>query len=249
MEKASAVGCIYAGCVICFHHQKGGMHMKRTKLSARALPRYSRGEEAMNMITHIAGGGFAVIALTLSLVRAILRGTASGIWSAGLYGSCMVLVYTISSIYHGLRPGTGKKVLQILDHCAIYLLISGTYTPILVCAMAPVYPAIGWGLLAVQWVLAVTATVLTAIDLRKYRVFSMLCYIGLGWGIAPFLPQAWEVLGGVGFAFLLSGGISYTVGAVLFGLGKKVKWMHSLFHIFVVLGSMLQWVTIHFYVL
>lgn len=223
--------------------------MKRTKLCARVLPRYSRGEETMNMVTHIVGGGFAVIALLLSLIRAISRGTVAGICSTALYGCCMVLVYTISSIYHGLRTGTGKKVLQVLDHCAIYLLIAGTYTPILVCAMVPEYPAIGWGLLALQWVLAATATTLTAIDLRKYRVFSMICYIGMGWGIAPFLPQAWKVLGSSGFWFLLSGGISYTIGAVLFGLGKKLKWMHSIFHIFVVLGSMLQWVCIHFYIL
>lgn len=223
--------------------------MKRTKLRARVLPIYSPGEEAMNMVTHIVGGGFAVVALLLSILRAVGRGTAAGISTAALYGCCMVLVYTISSIYHGLRPGTAKKVLQVIDHCAIYFLITGSYTPILVCAMAPVYPVIGWGLLAVQWALAVTATVLTAIDLRKYRVFSMICYIGMGWGIAPFLPQAWEILGRSGFGFLLSGGISYTVGAVLFGLGKRVKWMHSIFHIFVVLGSLLQWIAIYLYVL
>lgn len=223
--------------------------MKRTKLANRVLPTYSRGEEAMNMITHIAGSGFAVIAWILSVLRAAQRGTVSDICAALFYGSCMVLVYTVSSIYHGLRPGTGKKVLQVLDHCAIYWLITGSYTPIMVCSMVPVYPAIGWGLLCFQWVLAVIATVLTAIDLKQYRVFSMICYIGMGWGIAPFLPQARAVLGNTGFVFLLTGGISYTVGAILFGLGKKIKWMHSIFHIFVVLGSVLQWVTIYFYVL
>jgi len=203
----------------------------------------------MNMVTHIVGGAFAVIALTLCLMKAIFREAASGILSTAIYGFCMVLVYTISSVYHGLRPGISKKVMQVLDHCAIYWLITGTYTPILVCSMVPVYPAIGWGLLAFQWGLAVVATVLTAIDLKKYRVFSMICYIGMGWGIAPFLPQAWSVLGNAGFGFLLSGGISYTLGAILFGLGQKWKWMHSIFHIFVVLGSILQWICIYFYIL
>ena len=225
------------------------MHMKRTKLSARVLPRYSKGEEAMNMITHIVGGGFAVIALVLTLVRAFVRGTVPGICCTAVYGSCMVLVYTISSVYHGLRPTHAKKVLQVLDHCAIYLLIAGTYTPILVCSMAPVYPVIGWGLLTLQWSLSAAAVILTAIDLKKYRVFSMICYIGMGWSIGPFLAQAWDILGRVGFWFLLAGGISYTIGAILFGLGKKLKWMHSIFHIFVVLGSVLQWVTIHFFVI
>jgi len=223
--------------------------MKRTKLNERRLPIYSSGEEIMNMVTHIVGGAFAVIALTLCLMKAIFREAASGILSTAIYGFCMVLVYTISSVYHGLRPGISKKVMQVLDHCAIYWLITGTYTPILVCSMVPVYPAIGWGLLAFQWGLAVVATVLTAIDLKKYRVFSMICYIGMGWGIAPFLPQAWSVLGNAGFGFLLSGGISYTLGAILFGLGQKWKWMHSIFHIFVVLGSILQWICIYFYIL
>ena len=223
--------------------------MKRTKLNDRRLPIYSPGEEIMNMVTHIVGGAFAVIALTLCLMKAIFREAASGILSTAIYGFCMVLVYTISSVYHGLRPGISKKVMQVLDHCAIYWLITGTYTPILVCSMVPVYPAIGWGLLAFQWGLAVVATVLTAIDLKKYRVFSMICYIGMGWGIAPFLPQAWSVLGNAGFGFLLSGGISYTLGAILFGLGQKWKWMHSIFHIFVVLGSILQWICIYFYIL
>lgn len=223
--------------------------MKRTKLNERRLPFYSPGEEIMNMVTHIVGGAFAVIALTLCLMKAIFREAASGILSTAIYGFCMVLVYTISSVYHGLRPGISKKVMQVLDHCAIYWLITGTYTPILVCSMVPVYPAIGWGLLAFQWGLAVVATVLTAIDLKKYRVFSMICYIGMGWGIAPFLPQAWSVLGNAGFGFLLSGGISYTLGAILFGLGQKWKWMHSIFHIFVVLGSILQWICIYFYIL
>lgn len=223
--------------------------MKRTKLNERRLPIYSPGEEIMNMVTHIVGGAFAVIALTLCLMKAIFREAASGILSTAIYGFCMVLVYTISSVYHGLRPGISKKVMQVLDHCAIYWLITGTYTPILVCSMVPVYPAIGWGLLAFQWGLAVVATVLTAIDLKKYRVFSMICYIGMGWGIAPFLPQAWSVLGNAGFGFLLSGGISYTLGAILFGLGQKWKWMHSIFHIFVVLGSILQWICIYFYIL
>lgn len=223
--------------------------MKRTKLNERRLPIYSPGEEIMNMVTHIVGGAFAVIALTLCLMKAIFREAASGILSTAIYGFCMVLVYTISSVYHGLRPGISKKVMQVLDHCAIYWLITGTYTPILVCSMVPVYPAIGWGLLAFQWGLAVVATVLTAIDLKRYRVFSMICYIGMGWGIAPFLPQAWSVLGNAGFGFLLSGGISYTLGAILFGLGQKWKWMHSIFHIFVVLGSILQWICIYFYIL
>ena len=218
--------------------------MKRIKLSDRVLPAYSRGEELMNMISHIAGGGLAVIALTLCLLRSCSNGKLSGILCAIIYGGSMIALYTVSSVYHGLPQGTAKKVMQVVDHCTIYFLIAGTYTPIVLCAIAPVYPAIGWGLFLAEWMLALLATVLTAIDLRAYRVFSMICYIGMGWGIIFFLPQTMQILPPTGFWFLLAGGIAYTIGAILFGMGKRIKWMHSVFHIFVVLGSMLQLITI-----
>ena len=221
--------------------------MKRTKLKHRILPIYSIGEERMNMITHITGGGLAIVMFLLCLFKTIPQG---GIRLATciVYGSDLLLVYTMSSIYHGLRSGTAKKVLQVLDHCAIYGLIAGTYTPIVLCAIAPGYPLIGWGLFAAQWILAITAVTLTAIDLKKYKVFSMICYIGMGWSIILFLPQTMEVLSPAGFWILFAGGIAYTIGAVLFGLGKHLKWMHSVFHIFVILGSVLQFLTIILYV-
>lgn len=220
--------------------------MKRTKLHERILPVYSRGEDCMNMVTHIVGGGIGLLILVACLLRARNGWDLLGSW---VYGSSMLFVYTISSVYHGLRPGMGKKVLQVLDHCAIYTLIAGTYTPILLSAMVPAYPGIGWGLLVWQWGLAILAVTLTAIDLKRYKVFSMVCYIGMGWSILAFLPQARAVLGPVGFGWLLAGGIVYTIGAVIFGIGSKVRWMHSVFHIFVVAGSVLQAVAVIWYVL
>ena len=223
--------------------------MKRIKLCDRKLPNYTFGEEIMNMVTHIVGGGLGVIALVLCVVRAVCRGNTLTVLGSVIYGLGLVAVYTVSSVYHGLRPGMAKKVLQVLDHCTIYLLIAGTYTPILLGAFVPTYPAIGWGLLAAQWLLGAMAATLTAIDLKKYTVLSMVCYIGMGWGIIFFLPQARQVMTGPGFALLLSGGISYTVGAILYGIGSKKHWMHSVFHIFVVLGSLLQFLSIYLYVL
>lgn len=223
--------------------------MKRTKLCQRLLPLYSRGEEMMNTVTHIVGGGLSVMGFLLCLWKAVLSGSATGILCACIYGFSMVALYTVSSIYHGLPHCTGKKVFQVIDHCTIYLLIAGTYTPIVLCAVAPVYPYIGWGLFATEWILATIAATLTAIDLRRYRVFSMFCYIGMGWSVIFFLPQVMVVLPASGFCFLLAGGIAYTVGAVLFGLGKKIKWMHSVFHILVVTGTVLQFITIFCYVL
>ena len=223
--------------------------MKRTKLSDRKLPAYTRGEEIMNMVTHIAGGGLAVLALTACVLKAALRGNAWGVVTAAIYGFTMVATYAMSSIYHGLKICTGKKVMQVLDHCAIYFLIAGTYTPIVLCALRPAYPWIGWGLFVWQWGLVAVAASLTAVDLKKYRIFSMICYIGMGWSVIVFLPQTMEVLGTAGFGFLLAGGIAYSIGAVLFSMGKQLRWMHSVFHIFVVLGSLLQWVTVMFFVM
>ena len=221
---------------------------KRIKLADRILPDYSVGEEVMNMVTHITGGGIGIIALVLGIIKAWGRGWLD-MGAVILYGFGMIALYTVSSVYHGLRPGIGKKVLQIIDHCTIYLFIAGTYTPVVLIAFRPVYPAIGWGLFVLEWTLAILATTLNAIDLKKYSVLSMVFYIGLGWAILPFIPQTIELLGIAGFGFLLAGGISYTIGAVLFGIGSRVKWMHSVFHIFVVLGSILQFVAIYLYVL
>lgn len=222
---------------------------RRIKLSDRLLPDYTKGEEIMNMVTHIAGGALGMVALVTCTIKAVLRGCPLDIAGAVIYGCAMVTLYTISSIYHGLLPGKGKKVMQIIDHCAIYVLIAGTYTPILLSAFVPSYPAIGWGLLAAQWALAALAITLTAIDLHNFRVFSMICYICMGWGIILFLPQSLELLGTAGFALLLTGGIVYTIGAVLYGIGSKMHWIHSVFHIFVVLGSLLQYVAIILYAL
>ena len=192
------------------------------------------------MVTHIVGGALGIAALILCTLRAAKNGTGFDILGSVIFGAAMILLYTVSSVYHGLHRGTGKKVLQVLDHCTIYVLIAGTYTPILISAVMPAAPAVAWGLLAAEWLLAALAVTLTAIDLKRYRAFSMVCYIGLGWGILPFLGIIWRVMGRGGFFLLLSGGIAYTVGAVLYGIGSKKPWFHSVFHLFVLLGSILH---------
>ena len=220
---------------------------KRLKLSERHLPNYTRGEEIMNMVTHIVGGALGIAALTLCVIFAALNGNVYGVVGSAIYGGCMVALYTLSSVYHGMRPGTGKKVMQILDHCTIYFLIAGTYTVVALSALRPVYPELGWGMFAFQWALTALAVTLTAIDLKKYRVFSMICYICMGWAILPFMKEILNVLTMPGFILLLTGGIGYTIGAVLYGIGSKKRWMHSVFHIFVVLGSLIQFLCILFY--
>ncbi len=223
--------------------------MKRTKLSQRLLPDYTRGEEIMNMVTHIVGGGIAVLALLLCLGKSIWQGSGLAVACSLVYGICMIALYTMSSVYHGLKPGLAKRVMQVMDHCTIYFLIAGTYTPIAACAIRRADPVLGWGLVIFEWALTALCVTLTAIDLKKYTVFSMICYIGMGWAVLPFMSVAKEVLTEAGFGFLLAGGIAYTLGAVLYGIGSKKRWFHSVFHIFVVLGSALQLVAVFGYAL
>ena len=223
--------------------------MKRTKLAARQLPAYTQGEEITKMITHIVGAVVGLAALVACVLRAAFRDNGVGVAACAIYGAACVAMFTISSVYHGLRRCLGKKVMQVVDHCTIYYLIAGTYTPVLLSALRPVYPDLAWGLFFLEWGLALAATVLTAIDLKKYSVFSMCCYIGMGWAILPFWRQTMLVMGKNGFSLLLAGGIAYTIGSVLYGLGSRRRWMHSVFHVFVVCGAAFQAISVLRYAL
>ena len=223
--------------------------MKRTPIDERKLPSYSRGEEIMNMVTHIVGGAVGIAVLVFGVILSAVHHNVWGIVGASIYGATMIWLYTMSSIYHGLLPSRAKKIMQVLDHCTIYALIAGTYTPILLVAIRPVYPVLAWVCFGLEWGLLALTTTLTAIDLRKYRVFSMICYIFMGWLIIFVAPQAIEAIGINGFWWLLAGGIAYTIGAILYCIGSKRPWFHSIFHLFVLLGSILQAVAILWYVL
>jgi hemolysin III len=137
----------------------------------------------------------------------------------------------------------------VLDHCTIYFLIAGTYTPITLADIRPVHPAIGWVIFGIVWGCTALAATLTAIDLRKYRVLSMLCYIAMGWCIVMAAPTAIRAIALPGLLWLLAGGIAYTVGAVFYAVGRNRPWMHGIFHVFVLAGSILQFVSIAGYIL
>ena len=163
--------------------------MTRTKLADRVLPVYTKGEEICNMVTHIIGAVLGVVAIVLC---SIMAHSAYGVVSGIIFGVSMLVLYTMSSIYHGLSPNVkGKKVIQILDHCTIFILIAGSYTPFALCTL----------------------------------------------------------LGIAGFVLLLPGGIIYTIGAILYGIGKKKKYAHTVFHVCVFLGSLLHFFCILLYVI
>ena len=221
----------------------------KIKLRDRSLPAYSRSEELTNMVNHIAGGVMGIVVLILCIARAARNGNVYGITASAIYGAAMIGTFTVSSVYHGLLPCFGKKVMQVIDHCTIYTLIAGTYTVVVLSGIRPVYPSLGWGLFIFEWVMAIIAATLTAIDMDRYKVFSMICYIGMGWAVIPFAKQTYAALTAVGFGLLLAGGIAYSIGAVLYGIGGKKRWMHSVFHVFVVLGALLQFLSVFFYAL
>lgn len=201
------------------------------------------------MISHIVGGALGIAVLVSSVALSALRGDVWAIVACSIYGVSMVALYTMSSVYHGLRDGMAKRVLQVIDHCTIYFLIAGTYTPILLCAMRRQSPAVAWVVFGIEWGLTALAVTLTAIDLKKYQTFSMVCYIGMGWCIIMAIKPTIAALTMDGFLWILAGGIAYTVGSVLYGVGKKVRYMHSVFHLFVIAGSFLQFIGIIFYAL
>ena len=224
--------------------------MTRIKLKDRILPKYTKGEEIFNMTSHIVGAVLGVVATTLCIVFAAINGNVYGVVSGSIYGVTMIILYTMSSIYHGLSPTRyPKRVFQVLDHCSIFLLIAGSYTPFALCTLREYDTATGWVIFGVIWAIAILGIVLNSIDIKRFKKFSMLCYLMMGWCIivkANLLPQ---LLGTSGFVLLLLGGIAYTVGAVLYGLGKKRKYMHSIFHLFILLGSFLQFLCILLYVM
>ncbi len=225
--------------------------MARTKLKDRELPDYTKGEEIFNMVSHIVGGAVGVVAVVLCVIMAALRHNVWGVVGGAIYGATMILLYAMSSIYHGLSPrvSTAKKVFQIIDHCAIFLLIAGTYTPIALSSLRAYSTPLGWTVFGIVWGMAVIGIVLNAIDLKQYATFSMICYLGMGWCIVAAAKATWIAMGLGGCIFLLAGGVAYTIGAVIYMALAKKRYAHSIFHLFVVAGSILHFFCVLFYVM
>jgi len=221
----------------------------RTALKERTLPVYTRGEEIFNMVTHIVGGAVGVGALLACVIAAALNGNIWGIVNGSVYGASVIILYTMSSIYHGLKAPMPKKVFQILDHCTIFILIAGTYTPILLGRFKELFPFDAWILFGIIWIVAIVGIVFNSIDLKMFKKASLVCYLGMGWCIVFRLPQILETYPFPFFMYMLAGGISYTVGAVFYAFGHKQKFIHSVFHIFTVMATLLHLIGIASYVM
>lgn len=226
------------------------MSTKRIKLVDRVLPSYTKGEEIFNMVSHIVGAILGIIAIILTSVFASINDVKLGVISGVIMGVTLLILYTTSSIYHGLSPKlTAKKIFQIIDHCSIFLLIAGCATPFALCIFMKESVALGWVIFGLIWSVAILGIVLNSIDLKKFKTFSMICYLAMGWCFLIRVDLLYKYLGMGGLSLLIIGGIAYTVGAILYGVGKKRKWMHSVFHLFCVLGSLLHVLCVLIYVL
>ena len=223
--------------------------MARTRLRDRELPSYTKGEEIFNMVSHIVGGAPGITATDLCVVFAAIHHNVYGVVSGAIFGAMMIVLYTMSSIYHGLRPNMAKKVFQIFDHCSIFLLIAGTYTPFALCVLRQHSQALGWSIFGVIWGLAVLGIILKSIDIKMFEVISFILYIGMGWCIVFTAKIVYGIIGSTGFGLLLAGGIAYTIGAVMYCFTSKLRYIHSIFHIFVVIGSLLHFLCILLFIM
>lgn len=211
-----------------------------------SIPKYSLSEELLNSISHGVGALFGIVGTVLCIVKAANTGDPWRIVSSAIFGASVLLLYLMSCLYHALKVNMAKRVFRVIDHCTIFLLIAGTYTPF---TLVTLRGTIGWLLFGIVWGMAVLGITLNAIDLKKFSKISVACYLIMGWTIlAAFQPLA-DALAPQGVALLVWGGIAYTVGAILYGIGAKVKYFHSVFHFFCLAGTVLHFLAIYLYVL
>lgn len=219
---------------------------KNTKPHRIAIPRYTLGEELINSISHGVGAGLGITALVLCIVKSCSPLDGYKLASSIVFGLTTTLLYLMSCLYHALKVNRAKRVFRVIDHCTIFLLIAGTYTPYTLNTLRGVT---GWVLFGIVWGVGILGIVLNAVSLKKYAKLSVACYIALGWVVIFASKELIASLDRGGLWLLLAGGIAYTVGAVLYGIGAKKRYFHSVFHFFCLIGTALHFFSIYFYVL
>lgn len=208
-------------------------------------PEYSRLEEHINGWTHVIGAGLGVAALVLTLVRAAADPTGAKIAAALIYGISLVALYSISAAYHFTRQGKTKRILRIFDHSTIFLLIAGCYTPF--CLLALNDSPIGMVILVLQWSIAALGIGLNIWNMRAkaVKIFSLVSYVVMGWMVIISIRPLIANVETTSLLLLLAGGIAYTVGIAFYTQGGKRRFMHSIWHLFVLAGSVLQFFSIY----
>ena len=200
--------------------------------------------ERFNSISHLVGAALALAGAVVLLVVASQDGDVRRIVSFSVYGASLFLLYLISTLYHS-TPGRAKHVFRILDHQAIYLLIAGSYTPFTLVTLNGI---VGWWMFGAIWSMAVLGLVLDALPRRGKRVLPFVIYFVMGWLVLLALKPLLASLPYAGFLWLLAGGLFYTGGIVFFALDSRYPWMHGVWHLFVLAGSICHYVAILVYV-
>lgn len=203
----------------------------------------SLGEEIANSVSHGIGLLAALTACPILVMSALARGDRAGIAGAAVFATTMVLLYLASTIFHALPPSHAKRVFQILEHSAIYLLIAGTYTPF---TLGVLHGAWGWTLFGLVWTMAVTGTVFKALGGVRYNTFSTWMYLAMGWLVLIAIEPVWTLVPKWGLFWLVAGGISYTVGAVFFMM-ERIRYFHFVWHLFVIAGSVCHFIAVFWY--
>ncbi len=206
---------------------------------------YSQGEEKFNVISHTIGIILSIVALVFLVMHASLHGDAWHIVTFSIFGVSLILLYTASTLYHSAKKPELRKKLQIFDHAAVYVLIAGSYTPF---TLVSLHGTIGWIIFGISWGLALGGIIIKFFFTGKYDLILTIMYVLMGWIIVFALKPLINNLAIEGVLLLFAGGISYTVGALIYRI-KKIKFNHAIFHIFVLLGSMCHFIAVYFYVL
>lgn len=208
------------------------------------IPKYTLAEELWNSISHGLAAIFAIVATVLMIVKA---DTPLEYVTTSVFGTTMIVLYVISCVYHALsRRLTGKKVLRVIDHCNVYLLVLGTYTPV---SLLGIGGALGWWLFGFVALVSVLGITLSAINTDRFQTIEVICHLLNGWSILIGIKPLYEHMGFTGVLLLLLGGFAYTLGAVFYGLGAKRRYIHSIFHFFCIAGTVCQWLAIYLYLL
>lgn len=213
-------------------------------VDSRETP-YSFIEELFNSITHGAGMVLSLAALVLLIVFSSLYGSAGHIVSCTIFGVTLLLLYTASTLYHSVQKPQVKRVFKIFDHSCIYLLIAGTYTPFLLVTLRG---ALGWTMFGIIWFLAASGVVLKVLFIHRFRIISTIAYVMMGWIIIFAIKPLADSLPSGGLAWLIAGGIAYTLGAVFYAW-KKLPFHHAIWHLFVLAGSLCHFTSVIFYVI
>lgn len=214
---------------------------KETGRDGSELHSYGLGEELANAITHGVGALLAIWGMVMLIIAGAKAHSGIQITSAALYGSSMIILYTISCLYHALTAKGAKKVFRVLDHCMVFLLILGTYIPV---TLVMIGGWRGWTLFGLVTACAVVGITFTAVDMHRFKKLSMVLYIATGWlallgiGAIARSMKAWQI------ACLIGGGLMYTIG-ILFYRRKDQKWTHAIWHLFVLCGTILHYFMVY----